>query len=48
MRDAPSTGRFADPLGGFFHRATSTTGGGAHHLALLGWVVPPILPALEG
>ena len=32
---------------GFFCQATST-GGGAHHLALLGRAVPPILLALEG
>ena len=32
---------------GFFCQATST-GGGAHHLALLGRAVPPILLLLEG
>ena len=32
---------------GFFCQATST-GGGAHHLALLGRAVPPILLFLEG
>lgn len=51
-RDAPSAGRSADPLervllSGFFCQATST-GGGAHHLALLGRAVPPILLLLEG
>lgn len=51
-RDAPSAGRSADPLervllSGFFCQATST-GGGAHHLTLLGRAVPPILPLLEG
>lgn len=51
-RDASSAGRSADPLervllSGFFCQATST-GGGAHHLTLLGRAVPPILPLLEG
>ena len=51
-RDASSAGRSADPLErvllpGFFCQATST-GGGAHHLTLLGRAVPPILPLLEG
>ena len=51
-RDASSAGRSADPLervllSGFFCQATSA-GGGAHHLALLGRAVPPILLLLEG
>ena len=51
-RDASSAGRSADPLErvllpGFFCQATST-GGGAHHLTLLGRAAPPILLLLEG
>ena len=43
----PLPGALPTCFGGFFCQATST-GGGAHHLALLGRVVPPILLALEG
>lgn len=46
-RDAPSAGRSATRFGGFFCQATST-GGGAHHMTLLGRAVPPILLDLEG
>lgn len=43
----PLLGALPTRFGGFFCQATST-GGGAHHLTLLGRAVPPILLALEG
>lgn len=43
----PPPGALPTRFGGFFCQATST-GGGAHHLTLLGRAVPPILLLLEG
>ncbi len=43
----PLPGALPTRYSGFFCQATST-GGGAHHLTLLGRAVPPILPLLEG
>ena len=43
----PLPGALPTRFGGFFCQATST-GGGAHHLTLLGRAVPPILLLLEG
>lgn len=43
----PLPGALPTRFGGFFCQATST-GGGAHHLTLLGRAVPPILLDLEG
>lgn len=43
----PLPGALPTRYSGFFCQATST-GGGAHHLALLGRAVPPILLLLEG
>ena len=43
----PLPGALPTRFGGFFCQATST-GGGAHHLTLLGRAVPPILLFLEG
>lgn len=43
----PLPGALPTRLSGFFCQATST-GGGAHHLTLLGRAVPPILLLLEG
>ena len=43
----PLPGALPTRCSGFFCQATST-GGGAHHLTLLGRAVPPILLLLEG
>lgn len=43
----PLLGALPTRCSGFFCQATST-GGGAHHLTLLGRAVPPILLLLEG
>ena len=43
----PLPGALPTRYSGFFCQATST-GGGAHHLTLLGRAVPPILLLLEG